>query len=210
MSLVGTSLRAKCNWGKWKTRKISLQSHPPSPSSPNNQSIHQVGWSKPQEGFVEINFDRSKSTATVSARYVIRGWKRNFIATGCRFMEDASILVTKVTTMRDGIKAAVDLGFKHIIVKGDNKFLIQSIIGKVKILWEIQTIIDDIRLFIERQVSISFYHIFLESNMVADWMAKYASSSQASTPFSSPIFRDSLYILINDNVGRTLERRATY
>ena len=50
-------------------------------------------------------------------------------------MEDASILAVEATIMRDGIKAAVDLEFKHIIVEGDNKLVIQSIQGEVKIPW---------------------------------------------------------------------------
>ena len=75
-------------------------------------------------------------------------------------MEDVSILVVETTAMRDGIKTTVDLGFKHIIIEGDNKLVIQSVQGEVKIPWQIQTIIDDIRLFTNQQISISFHHIF--------------------------------------------------
>ena len=87
-------------------------------------------------------------------------------------MEDVSILVAKATTMRDGIKVAIDLEFKHIVVEGAYKLVIQSIRAEVKIPWQIQTIIDDIRISTKHQVSIG--------NMAVDCMAKYACSSQAS------------------------------
>jgi len=41
-------------------------------------------------------------------------------------------------------------------------------------------------------------------------MAKYACSSQASILFTFPICRDFLYILVDNNIGRTLDRRVAY
>ena len=39
-------------------------------------------------------------------------------------MEDPLILVAEAITMQDGIKVASDMGFKHIVVEGDNKLVI--------------------------------------------------------------------------------------
>jgi len=47
-------------------------------------------------------------------------------------MKNVSILIIEAMTMWDGINAAIDLGFKDIIVEGDNKLVIQSIRGEVK------------------------------------------------------------------------------
>jgi len=63
-------------------------------------------------------------------------------------MEDALILITEATTMRNAIKAATNMGFKNIIVEGDNKIVIQSIQGEVQVPWRIQAIIQHIRIFI--------------------------------------------------------------
>jgi len=69
-------------------------------------------------------------------------------------MEEASIIVVEATAMRGGVKEAIDMGFKHIIVEGDNKMVIQLIQGEVKVAWQIQLIIQDIKIFIEKQVRI--------------------------------------------------------
>lgn len=92
-----------------------------------------MGWSKLQSGFIEINFDGSKSSTVMGARFVIRGWRENFIATCYRFIEEASTIVTEATTMQDGVKEAIDMGFKYIIVEEDNKRVIQSIRGEVNV-----------------------------------------------------------------------------
>ena len=86
-----------------------------------------MGWSKLQGEFFKINFDGYKSLTAVGAEFVIRGWWGNFIAAGYRFMEGAPIIVAEATTMQDRVKEAIDMGFKHIKVEGDNKLVIHSI-----------------------------------------------------------------------------------
>jgi len=58
---------------------------------------------------------------------------------------------------------------------------------------------------------ISFTHIYREGNMAADWMAKYGCVLRCNSlsTFSSPPCRDFLFLLANDNLGRTLERKTT-
>jgi len=68
-----------------------------------------------------------QSSITTATAYVTRGWKGNFITSGCKFMEDALILIIEAIAMRDGINAAIDMSFKQIIVEGDKKIVIQSI-----------------------------------------------------------------------------------
>jgi len=55
---------------------------------------------------------------------------------------------------------------------------------------------------------ISFPHIYREDNMAADWMAKYGYSlrSHSLSIFSSPPCHDFFLLLVDDNLGRTLER----
>ena len=58
--------------------------------------------------------------------------------------------------------------------------------------------------------SVTFKHIYREGNMAADWMAKYACSLRCHslTTFSSYPSRDFLFLLVDDNLGRYLVRRA--
>ena len=37
--------------------------------------------------------------------------------------------------MRDGIKAVADLGFPQVSVEGNNKIVIESIRGEIKVPW---------------------------------------------------------------------------
>ena len=46
---------------------------------------------------------------------------------GSWFMEHDPIIVAEVTTMRDGISAALQAGFRKIQVEGDNQIVIKAI-----------------------------------------------------------------------------------
>uniref|UniRef100_A0A7C9EXE8 RNase H type-1 domain-containing protein n=1 Tax=Opuntia streptacantha TaxID=393608 RepID=A0A7C9EXE8_OPUST len=112
--------------------------------------------------------------------------------------------------MRDGIQAALATGCRNLIIEGDNKVVIQAIQGQIHIPWQIQTLIRDIHNMILSYVHCLFQHTYREGNMAADWVAKYGCSIRATSifSFSFPSNRKFLSILINDNLGRTLERRA--
>ena len=130
---------------------------------------------------------------------------------GSRFMEHASIIVAEATAMRDGISAALNAGFRKILVEGDNQIVIKAIQKQMHTPWQIAPLLDDIKNMITSCESISFTHIYREGNMAADWMAKYGCLLRCNslTIFTSPPSRDFLFILVDDNLGRTLVRRAT-
>ena len=136
--------------------------------------------------------------------------RTRFLQAGTRFLEGAPILVAEATAMRDGIQAALATGCRNLIVEGDNKIVIQAIQGQIHIPWQIQTLIRDIHNLIPPSVHCLFQHTYREGNMAADWVAKFGciSRSPSILYFSYPSNRDFLSILINDNLGRTLERRA--
>ena len=130
---------------------------------------------------------------------------------GTRFMEHASVIVTEATAMRDGICAALNAGYRKILVEGDNQIVIKAIQNQIHIPWRIVPLFEDIRNMINSCENISFTHIYREGNMAADWMAKYGCLLRCNSLsiFSSPPCRDFLFLLVDDNLGRTLERRAT-
>ena len=129
---------------------------------------------------------------------------------GTRFMEYASVIVAEATTMRDGIRATLNVGYRKILVEGDNQIVIKAFQNQIHTPWRIAPLFEDIRNTITSCESIFFTHIYREGNMAADWMAKYGCLLRCTSlsTFSSPPCRDFLYILVDDNLGRTLERRA--
>ena len=130
---------------------------------------------------------------------------------GSRFMENAPILVAEATAIRDGICAALQAGYRKIQVEGDNQIVIRAIRKQIHTPWQIAPILHDIWNLIISCESISFQHTYREGNMAADWMAKFGSSLiyHSLSIFTSPPCRDFLLLLVDDNLGRTLVRRAT-
>jgi len=212
---MGTLLRAKRNWAEWMIRTSSSElssSITSSSSRPTHHSTpHLIGWTLPRGGFIKINFDGSKSVAGASAGFVIRSWQGGFITAGSRFLEHASILVAEATAMRDGISAALKVGFRRIEVEGDNQIVLQAVQKQIHTPWQIAPILEDVWNMISSCELISFRHIYREGNMAADWMAKYACSIRCHSLslFSYPPCREFLFLLVDDNLGRTLVRRAT-
>jgi len=214
ISPMGTLLRAKRNWAEWKLGTTSTSSSPTPCSSPQPhhypQSLHLIGWKLPWGGFIKLNFDGTKSTAGAAAGFVLRSWQGGFIKAGTRFLECASVLVAEATALRDGISAALQAGFRKIEVEGDNQVVLKAVQKQIHTPWQITPILEDIWHMISSCESISFSHIYREGNMAADWMAKYGCSLRCHSLslFSYLPCRELILILVDDNLGRTLVRRA--
>jgi len=112
--------------------------------------------------------------------------------------------------MRDGIYAALKAGFRRLEVEGDNQVVLNAVQKVIQPPWQIATLIEDIWNMISSCESVSFKHTYREGNMAADWMAKHGCFLRCYSPtiFFSPPSRDFLFILVDDNLGRTLVRRT--
>lgn len=73
-------------------------------------------------------------------------------------------MVAETTAMHNGIKAAVQAGFTHIQIEGDNKTLIQAIQGHFQRPWKIQVLVQDILAYIRLGNRIVIHHIFTKDN----------------------------------------------
>ena len=209
---MGSLVRAKRIWTEWSLRtSVFNPIYPhlcPSPSTPKATKL--IRWQSPPGGYIKINFDGTHSSSGAAAGFIIRDWRGRFIQAGTRFLEGAPILVAEATAMRDGLQAALALGCHNLIVEGDNQIVIQAIQGQIHIPWQIQTLIRDIRNMLPPTVHCLFQHTYREGNAAADWMAKYGClvRSTSVSSFFFPFHREFLYLLMSDNLGRTLERRA--
>ena len=187
-----TLLRAKRSWAEWSLRQSSSSLPSSTPSFHQQQhhppSTHFIRWQIPVGGFIKLNFDGTKSPAGTAAGFVLRNWQGGFVIAGTRFMEQAPIIVAEATAMRDGIRAALDAGYRKIQVEGDNQIVIKAIQNQIHTPWQIATLLEDIRNMIINCEDISFTHIYREGNMAADWMAKYGCVLRCNSlsTFSSP------------------------
>jgi len=184
---MGTLLRTKRSWAEWIlwTSPLffpsSIPSYSPHHTHPNPQSTHLIGWKLPHGGFIKINFDGSKSPTGAAAGFVLHNWQGGFIMAGSRFMEQAPIIVAEATTMRDGIRAALQAEFRRIEVEGNNQIVIKSMQKQINTPWQIAFILEDIWNMISDCESISFTHIYREGNMTVDWMTKYGCSLRCNS-----------------------------
>ena len=82
--------------------------------------------------------------------------------------------------------------------------------GHTHITWQIQNSLQDVYNMLSPNVHCLFQHTYREGNMTVDWIAKYGCiiRSLSIFYFSSPSCRDFLSTLVDDNLGRTLVRRA--
>ena len=157
---------------------------------------------------IKLNCDGTKSSRGAVAGFVLRNWKGSFILAGARYLDKAPILVAEVLAIRDGLKTALEAGFHHIEVEGDNQVVIHAIQGRTKPPWSIAPIIEDIRNLTAGSAHISFQHIYREGNRAADWIAKYGCILQSVplTIFSTCPSREFLFLLTDDNLGRSFVR----
>ena len=113
--------------------------------------------------------------------------------------------------MRDGIITALQEGYSRLEVEGDNQIVIKAVQKQIQAPWQILPILEDIWNLITGCEAVLFRHVYREGNVAADWMAKHGCIHRCHSliSFSSPPCRQFLFLLVDDNLGRTLARRAT-
>lgn len=84
-----------------------------------------------------------------------------------------SILVAEACGLREGIRGALFLGVKNLIIEGDNISVIQAIKRVWKIPWSIYALVTDAEIDLQKLDSYIIQHVFREANFAADWMAHH-------------------------------------
>lgn len=74
--------------------------------------------------------------------------------------------------MREGVKAAVDMGFKNLVIEGDNICVIKVLKREWTTPWEIKDNIEGAIKDLKQGTSVQISHCFREANMVDDLLAK--------------------------------------
>ena len=121
---------------EWRIRHKLSQTFQPSLHHRSNHRHKQskwITWRKPRGGLVKINLDGSKNSQMAAEGFVICDWDRRFLQAASFNLRAASVLVAETTTMRNGLKAAAQVGFTDIHMEGDNRILIQVVKMKIQI-----------------------------------------------------------------------------
>ena len=109
------------------------------------------------------------SNPGVAVGFVIHSKQGSFIMTGFYFIEQASVLVVEATTIRDGIKAALQKGCRRIQVEGEDQIIINAMQTQMA---DSSDYLRHSQNMISCCLSISLTCIYCESNMIVEWMAK--------------------------------------
>ncbi|CAL8120424.1 unnamed protein product [Prunus armeniaca] len=160
-----------------------------------------IKWHRPPTGWIKVNFDGSLMNSHASTSFIIRDCEGHVLVAGSNNIGENSINVVECIALCDGLAAALDRGWDQIVIEGDSKLVIDSILAKANPPWCIQQIIQDIWALSSSVASIRFQHIFREANFTADAVAKlgHGLSNQVlwehrlplsvRTPFYFDLFR---------------------
>lgn len=67
---------------------------------------------------------------------------------------------------------AIDLGFKNIIIEGDNKIIIDALRGVSFVPWQVLPLIRDVRMYLQKFHEVQIQHVFREANRAIDFFIK--------------------------------------
>jgi len=96
---------------------------------PHNKNHSIVRWVFPPPRLVKLNFDGSCRGLSTSGGFMLKDWAGCLLwVVSCNY-GTTSITVAEARAMRDGILMAIQAGFRHIFVEGDNKMVIQPAQG---------------------------------------------------------------------------------
>ena len=151
----------------------------PTSSRPPRVSRSTITWDPPQKNFTKLNFDGSLlSNGSAAYGFVLRNEEGNLLLSGAGAIPpNLSILVAEAWGLREGIRGALFLGIKNLIIEGDNLSVIQAIKRVWKVPWSIHALISDAEIDLQKLESYSIHHVFREANFAADWMAHHGQST---------------------------------
>ena len=71
-----------------------------------------------------------------------------------------SIMVAEARAMKDRVSAVTQVGYKSLLIEGDNTRVIQVLVGKIQVPWKITTIIEDIHIWLNQDTHFQVKHIY--------------------------------------------------
>jgi len=118
--------------------------------------------------FAKLNFDESMVNSSAIEGFIIRSWIGRLVKAGAAYYDTTSITMVEVKVLHSGLQLAIQKGFNDIVIKGDNKVLIQALKGKIQIPWKLSNRIEDIHIWQKQGIQLHINHLFREANMAVD------------------------------------------
>ncbi|KAI5321893.1 Hypothetical predicted protein [Prunus dulcis] len=91
-----------------------------------------IKWHPPSTGWIKVNFDGSLMNSQASTGFVILNCDGNVLLAGSNNIGENSINAVESVALRDGLVAAIERDWDQIMVEGDSKLVIDSILKKSK------------------------------------------------------------------------------
>ena len=136
-------------------------------------------WRPPEQGLVKVNFDaalfKHKNSARLGA--IVRDWRgANLGALSMPVLLSSTIAELEALACLRAVQFATDLGLQRVIFEGDSTTIIFAVSHGYSVMASFGNIIDDVRHLLPRFSVVSFNNVHRSGNVVAEALAKKASS----------------------------------
>ena len=132
-----------------------------------------MNWEKPPLGQLKLNVDGTKTKdGLIGAGGIIRDWTGKWIQGFTHNIGMGDIIQAEIWGVFNGLKLALDLQIKNLVVECDSTTAILLINGRDHDLHPFGTLITNCQWLMEKFDHCMLYHIYRERNVVADSLAK--------------------------------------
>lgn len=153
----------------------ACQSHPSSSPKPN--TIPQVKWEKPREGYHKINYDGAifNDSNEAGIRVVVRDHEGSCKATlSQKIRYPYSVDFTEALAARRAVQFALELGLHSVEFEGDSACITEALNGNDFSQAAFGLVLDDARTLARSLPNHSFHHVKRTGNSVAHALARRA------------------------------------
>ena len=156
--------------------------------------------------FYKLNFDGSFNNGVANLGTIIRNHNGEIVNIHRESTQDDSAIQVEARALLAGIRKALEIGIRNIILEGDNL----TVVNTLKRNWKPtlgQTIVNDIRILFRQFNKAEIYHCYREGNQAADCIAKHNCNFNSQQ--YDPLLRDFYVIIRKDELGWSFVRKTT-
>lgn len=145
----------------------------PCQRSSENRISRSLGWKKPCQGWIKLNTDGSVRKNPASSAYggLLRSDDGTWISGFSAKSGSASITLTELLAVRDGMNHALLNGFTKVSVETDSKTVVDLLSKSISPFHPYGQTVEDCKSLLGRFQTASIVHIHREANQAADFLA---------------------------------------
>ena len=172
------------------------------PDIPIHHPPAQHQWRPPEPDAVKVNFDAAlfKRTNSAGIGIIVRDWRGvSLAALSMPIPLSSSVADMEALACLRAVQLAAKLEFQCVIFEGDSATVISAVNQGSSLLSSFGNIVDDIRYLLPSFSSATFSHVNRTGNLVADALAKKASSNVGSQVWMNALPSD-IAVLVDFDV----------